>query len=202
MTLSEDALARSRRTIDSYEGYARRYDELVGPVPSAEGQMDLHRLMAAVGPEPLILEVGSGPGRDADWLESLGARVRRTDATRAFLDMQAERGKRAELLNLLTDELGGPYDGVVALCVLIHIDRAHIDGVLGRVAGALRPGGAFLVSMREGSGESTSEYHTIYWDRDAFVDRMQRAGLRVSWERRNVDNDGDLWLTFLAVRSG
>ena len=202
MTRSEDALAKSRRTIDSYEGYAREYDDIVGPTPSADGEMALRRLMAAVRPEPELLEVGSGPGRDADWLESLGARVRRTDATRAFLDLQAERGKRGELLNLLTDELGGPYDGIVALCVLIHIDRAQVDRVLGRIARALRPGGAFLVSMREGSGETTGDYHTIYWDRDAFAVRLERAGMRVTWEHRNAGSDGDMWLTFLAVRSG
>ena len=202
MTLSEDAFARSRRTIESYEGYAREYDEIVGAAPSPEVEKSLRQLMAAVGPQGQILEVGSGPGRDADYLESLGARVRRTDATRAFLDLQAERGKRAELLNLLTDELGGPYDGVAALCVLIHIDRAQIDRVLGRIAGALRPGGAFLVSMREGSGETTGDYHTIYWDRDAFVARLERAGLGVTWENRNAGSDGDMWLTFLAVRSG
>jgi len=200
MSHLEDALARNRRTIESYEGYARRYDALVGPMPSPEVEVALRRLMQAVRSGGTILEVGSGPGRDADFLESLGARVRRSDATRAFLDLQAERGKRCDYLNLLTDEISGQYDGVAALCVLIHVDRAHVDGVLGKIAGALRPGGAFLVSMREGSGETTGDYHTIYWQRDAFADRLERAGLRVTWEHRSVDGDGESWLTFLAVR--
>ena len=200
MTDPQDSLAANRRTIDSYEGYAREYDEIVGDAPSPDVELGLRQFMSAVGPNATILEVGSGPGRDADFLESLGARVRRTDATQAFLDIQAARGKQAEYLNLLTDELGGPYDGVAALCVLIHIDRAHIDRVLAKVAGALRPGGAFVVSMREGSGETTGAYHTILWQRDAFAATLERAGLRVTWEHRNTGRDTDIWLTFLAVR--
>ena len=199
MTDPHDALAANRRTLDSYEGYAREYDEIVGDAPSPDVEMGLRRLIGAVGPDARILEVGSGPGRDADFLESLGARVRRTDATQAFLDIQAERGRQVEHLNLLTDELGGPYDGVMALCVLIHIDRGEVDRVLDKVAGALRPGGAFLVSVREGTGETKGDYHTILWDRDAFVAHLDRAGLRVTWEHRNAGRDTDIWLTFLAV---
>jgi SAM-dependent methyltransferase len=94
-----------------------------------------------------VLEIGSGSGRDADFIESLGGKVRRTDVTQAFLDLQAERGKHGERLNVLTDALGGPYDAVLAICVLIHIERADTDRVLRKVRKALRPGGAFLSAM-------------------------------------------------------
>jgi SAM-dependent methyltransferase len=199
MKISEQALTSSRRTIASYESYAREYDALVSPTPAPDDEIALRRLATLVGPGGRILEVGSGPGRDADFLETLGVQVRRTDATRAFLALQAERGKRGELLDLLTDDLGGPYDGVLAMCVLIHIDRSHLDLVLGKIATALRPAGAFLVSVREGTGESTGDYHTTYWRREDFVARLDRAGLRVVWQNRHLDSDEDPWLTFLAV---
>jgi 2-polyprenyl-3-methyl-5-hydroxy-6-metoxy-1,4-benzoquinol methylase len=199
MTISEHDLANSRRTIGSYERYARDYDALVSPTPPPDVEVALQRLAKLAGPGGRILEVGSGPGRDADFLESLGLQVRRTDATRAFLALQAERGKRGELLNLLTDDLSGPYDGVLAMCVLIHIERAHIDLVLGKIAGALRPAGALLTSVREGAGETTGDYHTTYWRREDFVARLEHAGLRVVWHDRHLDSDEDPWLTFLAV---
>ena len=199
MTISEHALTISRRTIGSYESYARDYDALVSPTPPPDVESALRRLATLAGPGGRILEVGSGPGRDADFLETLGVQVRRTDATRAFLALQAERGKRGELLNLLTDDLGGPYDAVLAMCVLIHIDRSHIDLVLGKIATALRPAGSFLMSLREGTGETTGDYHTTYWRRKDFVARLERAGLRVVWHDRHLDSDEDPWLTFLAV---
>jgi 2-polyprenyl-3-methyl-5-hydroxy-6-metoxy-1,4-benzoquinol methylase len=129
-------------------------------------------------------------------------KVRRTDATRAFLALQAARGKRGTLLNVLTDRLGGPYDGILAMCVLIHIDRPHTDLVLRKIARALRRDGAFLVSMRDGRGETRGDYHTTYWSRRAFAARLEAHGLRIQWDARSIDSDGDPWLTFLASRGG
>jgi 2-polyprenyl-3-methyl-5-hydroxy-6-metoxy-1,4-benzoquinol methylase len=189
----------SRRTIASYEGSANDYAKLVDPVPPPHTEAALSRLLDAVGPGGSVLEVGSGTGRDADFIESHGARVRRTDATQAFLDLQAARGKQGELLDLLTDDLGGPYDAVLALAVLIHIPRQETRQVLDRIAAALRPGGAFLVSVREGEGETTDDYHTVYWNRGHFAERLLASGLEVVWEAANVGRGGHHWLTFLAL---
>lgn len=198
--VSKDARASSRRTVASYERYAPTYATLVSKVPSKADAAALRRLADAVPSGARLLEIGSGPGYDADFLESLGLRVRRTDATRAFLALQARRGKRGAVLNVLTDRLGGPYDGILALCVLIHVDREHTDLVLRKIARALRRGGAFLVSVRRGRGETTGDYHTIYWQRPAFAARLDAAGLAIAWHAASIDSDGDPWLTFLAVK--
>jgi SAM-dependent methyltransferase len=144
--------------------------------------------------------VGSGTGRDADFVESLGGTVRRTDATQTFLDLQAERGKHAERLNLLTDALGGPYDAILAICVLIHIERTDTDRVLRKIRRALRPGGAFLAAVWEGSGQTGGRYHMTYWSRTAFAARLTAAGLTVEWDSRRVARGGDMLLTYLARR--
>lgn len=200
MSLSNETLAQSRRTIASYEDYADYYDAAVAKVPNPADQAILRRLAGMVGDGATILEVGSGPGRDADFLETLGVTVRRTDATRRFLELQAARGKRGERLDVITDALGGPYDATVAFCVLIHVPRDQIDPVLAKIAASLRPGGAFLVSLRDGDGETGGNYHTVYWRRDAFVARLQRAGLTLQWDAFSIDSDGDAWNTFLAVK--
>ena len=157
-------------------------------------------MMTHVAAGGLVLEVGSGTGRDADFIESLGGKVRRTDATQAFLDLQAERGKRGERLNLLTDKLGGPYDAIVAICVLIHIERADTDRVLRKIRRALRPGGAFLAAVWEGTGRTHRRYLMTYWSRTAFATRLTAAGLTVEWDSRTVARGGDTLLTFLARR--
>jgi 2-polyprenyl-3-methyl-5-hydroxy-6-metoxy-1,4-benzoquinol methylase len=189
------------RTIESYEAFAATYNTLVGPLPPAGTEEPLRRLVAVAGPGATILEVGSGPGRDADFIETLGVRVRRTDATRAFLDLQSQRGKRGDRLNVITDELGGPYDGVLAMCVLIHVGFDQTDAVLGKIADSLRPGGGFLVSVREGDGETHGDYHTVYWRDADFTARLAAAGLRVVWHSHHIDSDGDAWLTYLARTS-
>lgn len=188
----------SRRTIRSYESFAPEYNTLISPLPPPETEAALRRLVDLARPGGTVLEIGSGPGRDADFLESLGVTVRRTDATQAFLDLQAQRGKHGELLDVRTDELGGPYDAVLAMCVLHHIERDLTDSVLGKIAGALRPDGGFLVSVREGTGETTGDYHRSLWSRAEFADRLAAAGLQVTWDTHDRDSDGDPWSTFLA----
>jgi 2-polyprenyl-3-methyl-5-hydroxy-6-metoxy-1,4-benzoquinol methylase len=199
--ISAKTLSNTRRTVQSYQGFARHYDTLCSEFPPPEVEDALRRLVNCLPGGGTVLEIGSGPGREADFIETLGVAVRRTDATQAFLNLQAERGKSGELLNVVTDMLGGPYDAVLALCVLIHVDREQIEPVLRKISRSLKPGGAFLVSMRVGEGETNGDYHTVYWTRDGFAAKLVAAGLTIQWDSPSVDCDNDEWITFLAIRS-
>ena len=177
--LTASALANTQRTVRSYEGFARQYDMLVNARRPPHIEDALRRLVQCLPFSGSVLEIGSGTGRDADFIESLGAVVRRTDATQAFLDLMAERGKKADLLNVMTDELdGGPYDGVLAMGVLIHVDREQVGPVLRKIHAVLKPGGAFLVAMRKGEGETSGEYHTVQWTGERFAPLLQTKLLR------------------------
>lgn len=200
MTTPANLPESSLRTIASYEAYALTYARSVAQVPGPEDERALRLFSAAVGSHGTVLEIGSGPGWDADFVESLGPRVRRTDATRSFLEFMRQRGRSATRLNVLTDSLGGPYEGIMALCVLIHIAREQTADVLEKIFDALLPGGAFLVSVREGSGESHGDYLMTYWSRTGFGSRLTQAGFAVQWNQSHVAVDGERWATFLARR--
>lgn len=155
--------------------------------PSGTGELDgdgLRRLLDAVPAGGTVLEVGSGPGRDADFLEAHGVEVRRADVA--------------------DDDLGGPYDAVLALAVLQHLDRALMPDLLGRVAGALKPGGAFLMSVREGDGEqcevgdSVNPSSTVLWREPDLCDALEDAGFRLDWRAWGEDSEESRSLTFLA----
>jgi hypothetical protein len=92
------------RTVAAYENYARRYAAAVSP-PSGSGVEALRSLADKLPSGGQILEIGSGPGWDADFLEELGVRVRRTDVTAAFRNLQAERGRQVDALDVLTDKI-------------------------------------------------------------------------------------------------
>jgi 2-polyprenyl-3-methyl-5-hydroxy-6-metoxy-1,4-benzoquinol methylase len=198
---STAVLAHMHQTVQSYEAFAREYDKLVDAHRPPHIQKALRRLVDALPPGGRVLEIGSGTGRDADVIESMGLVVRRTDAAQAFIDLMAERGKHAELLNVVTDELGGPYDGVLAMGVLIHVDRDQTDEVLRKIHAAMKPGGAFLAAMRKGEGETTAEYHTVCWTRERFNQRLAAAGLSLVWDADSVGRDGNDWVTYLARRA-
>jgi SAM-dependent methyltransferase len=200
--LSEhDAVELNRMTVAAYEGYARNYALLIGPEPGAERALSLRRLdrLAPAGP---VLEVGSGTGRDADYLEDVfGRAVRRTDATEAFRQIQAERGKSVDLLNVLTDSLGGQYAAVVALCVLIHVAHEALPAVLRRIHDALLRSGVMLLSMREGEGaEESGPWYTALWRESDLVPELLDAGFRIETRSWHVDSSGERWLTYLLIR--
>ncbi len=151
-----------------------------------------------------MLEIGSGPGWDADQLEDAGLTVHRTDITQGFIDFQRNRGKDVDRLDAINDELGGPYDAVVCLHVLQHMEPAELDTVLSKVAAALRPGGRFLVSIPvgEGSGWETGEsgkpYYRALRTEPEFVAVLAAAGLHQEWIERSEHEDG--WICLLTVR--
>lgn len=200
-----------RRTIESYERIAREYAE--GTAKSADGSgyagQGVRRLVAAMPSGGTVLEVGSGAGWDADYVESLGARVRRTDVTQAFIDFQAERGKRVDRLDLATDELGGPYDAVMAMAVLQHLDRGLLPELLRKFAAALVPQGLFLTAVPLGSGEhweegeSGNSYFTVLRTETEFTGHLEDAGFGITWRFSTDDDDSARarWLMLLARKA-
>lgn len=199
-------LASNTSTLIGYEGCADDYAETTAPKPGVDDQPALVELLRAVEPGSRLLEIGSGPGWDADWLEERGLAVRRTDGAESFVHFQASRGRRAERLDVIRDPLGGPYDGVVALYVLQHVEREILPSVFARIAQAIRDGGAFLLGLREGEGESVeigskgNEYYVALWPRSEIVAVLAGLGLDLLWSH-SFDGREGRWLITLFRKS-
>ncbi len=140
---------------------------------------------SAVAGEPSVLELGSGPGLDADFFESRGLSVLRTDATPAFLDRLRAQGHRAELLDVLLEELGGPYDLVFANAVLLHLPPEQLAAVLSKIRRAVPLDGIFAFTVKEGDGEAWSTdklelpRYFAYWREPALRVMLAETGWNV-----------------------
>ena len=189
------------RTVESYEQIADEYArETVGARVLSAG---LTALIDAV-PAGHVLEIGSGPGWDADVLEEAGLTVRRTDIAQAFIDLQRARGKQVDRLDAINDDLGGPYDGVVTLHVLQHVEPGDLSAVLAKIAAALLPSGRFLVSIPLGEGagweigEAGNPYYRSLRTEARFVAALRDVGLEPEWSKRSVEHEETGWLCVLA----
>ena len=159
-----------------------------------------------------VLELGAGHGRDALWLGGQGFDVTATDFSPTGLEqldaVAAERGLSGSVRTLLHDAReplpfdDASVDGVTAhmlLCMALSPDR--IRALVGEVARVLRPGGAFVYSVRHTGdahyGQGVSHGDDIYehggfavhfFDR-ALVDELARG-----WELSEVHpfEEGDL----------
>jgi SAM-dependent methyltransferase len=190
------------RTVAAYENYARRYAANVSRQPSDSGASALRHLADMLPTGCHVLDVGSGPGWDADFLEGFGVRVHRTDVTRSFRDFQAERGQQVDALDVLTDKIAETYDGILMLCVLQHFERTELDGVLHKLANALRDDGAMLLSHPVGEDEfwehvASGDYRVVRWSSAALDERLRRAGFVVTWDNSEDGNEGP-WRSVLA----
>jgi SAM-dependent methyltransferase len=190
-----------RRTVESYEQIADDYARETAQGTGMSGALD--RLAASI-PSGHVLEIGSGPGWDADALEDAGLRVRRTEITQAFIDFQRARGKEVDRLDVVGDDFGGPYDAVAAIAVLQHVPPDDLPEVLAKVTAALRPGGRFLVAVPLGRGvdwevgESGHRYYRSLWPEAAFIAALTKAGLEPEWTDRSSDEEDSGWLKVLA----
>lgn len=104
-----------------------------------------------------------------------------------------------------SDDLGGPYDGVLADAVLLHLPREQFEAVLRRCRTAVGPGGILGVTLKEGHGsEWTAEkiglprYFT-YWQEGPLRDALANTGWTVlSLDR--VPGRTASWLQVVARR--
>src|SRR5215212_4523207 len=189
------------RTVAAYENYARRYAEVVSPQPSESAAATLRRFADMLPAGGRVLDIGSGPGWDADFLEGLDVRVHRTDVTAEFRNFQAERGLQVDALDVLTDEIAETYDGILMLCVLQHFERTDVDAVLIKLVNALKDGGALLLSHPVGEDEfwegSSGDYRVVRWSGAMLDDRFQRSGLTVLWDKCEEPGDQGVWRSVL-----
>jgi len=192
------------RTLAAYQAAAEVYERAEAAVnpPALTAFLDAFSDRLPAG--TTVLEFGSATGRDAALLERRGLRVHRTDATMAFVDRLRARGLNAEPLNVLSDDLGGPWSAMYAGAVFLHFSEAELVQVLARTAAAAQPGGMLAFTLKEGDGSrwTTAKLdqprHFTYWRKPEL-----RALIEASpWEIIEVERGAghtESWLHCLCV---
>lgn len=204
--------ASARATVAAYDVSAGPYRDGTLVMPDSVRAV-LARFVSAVPEGARILEIGSGPGRDAQALEASGLNVRRTDITNGFVRMMLDEGYDADLIDPLVDDLTDPksphepYDGVWASACLLHVARADLPSVLTRLAAATREGGALHLSLKEGDGEEWSTHGNVtgprrfvYWRAEPLRTALEEAGWSVLESGCGDGLRGDRWIDVLARR--
>ena len=142
--LHDVSVLASRVTVASYEAYADDYAAGTAPCPTPSPPTS--RVSSPGSPRvSRVLEIGSGPGRDALALEHRDERAAhrhhagvRPAAELGRLDRRVVDPLRDDLTDPLRD--GTPYDAVWANASLLHVRRDSLPVVLRRLAAVTRPG--------------------------------------------------------------
>ena len=195
---AEDA---SRETLQTYERHAAQYAERTSWARSPL----VDDLVALTNPGHRILELGTGPGRDAKDLEEAGLVVDRTDGAASFVGILIADGHRARVLDFYADDFGGPYDAVFANAVLLHVHRERLQGVLAVARRATTRGGVLVASFKKGPSEGWSTQKLdgrrffTYWLEDELAAVIRNSGWSdISVTETTSRTSPERWITTIA----
>lgn len=153
-----------------------------------------------------ILEIGSAFGRDAAYLQGKGLTVECTDATKAFVDLLNQKGFDARELNAITDDLGGPYDLILANAVLLHFTREETAQVIRKAYGALNKGGTLAFTVKQGEGEEWTDQklgaprYFCYWTADQLAPVLEDAGFSDTKVIGDAETNTFTWVQVIATK--
>jgi SAM-dependent methyltransferase len=175
--------AVDRTTLSFYgkeaEAYATRERE-------ASTQLDL--FLAALPSGASILELGCGGGHDSEVMIGRGFDVVPTDGTPELaLEAQKRLGREVQVVLFQDLDAQEAFDGVWANACLLHVPRAELSGILGRIQTALRSGGLFYASFKSGEGEGRdaleryNNYPSLAWLRETYA--------ALSWQQMDISED-------------
>ena len=114
-------------TLDSYEKGYTLYAQNTPTELSENIKQWVDETLSFLAPNAAILEIGSGFGRDAAYIETKGFQVQRTDAVLGFVDSLQAQGHPAFSFNLLTDPFPQSYDLIFANAVFLHFNPQELE---------------------------------------------------------------------------
>lgn len=173
-----------------YETFAQEYAFSISDSVTGGVQEWLHALIAGVSRDVPMFEIGSGTGRDASYLESLGFTVQRSEIADAFIRRFEEQGIGALKFDVLNDDFPGPQHVVFANSVFCHMTNGQLRKALASVYGALVPGGRLGFNTKSAAVRQNamvqSEHlpgsrYFSYWPASELRAETEEVGFEVLW---------------------
>lgn len=160
----------------------------------------LHKLL----PSGKVLEIGSGTGKDASNLITLGYDYVGTDASKGLLKIAQERNPNADFKNLRVQDLKdnfneNEFDGFWTAATLLHIPKDEIEDSLQNIHTVVKNGGIGFISIKQGEGELEDETGRLfsYHTQDGFADLLIKNGFEVIEKDIQPMSESTIWLIYI-----
>ena len=123
---------------------------------------DIEETLAILNkPEPNILEIGCGNGRDAEEILKHTNNYLGIDVSEKLIDLAKKKVSkgRFEIADIETYPIPNNLDVIFAFASLIHVPKESLQKILNLAFKSLNSGGVFFMSMKHADGyvESTKE---------------------------------------------
>lgn len=197
----QEASESQRVTLKTYEKNFDKYLKDTPQVLVGEFKEYMDFVLTKLNSDDSILELGSGTGRDADYIESKGFHVFRTELANSFIEYQKSRGKEVARFNAIDGDLGIEFDMVLALAVFLHFTETEFLQAIQNTRRHLTAGGLLILRMKTGEGEEYS-YHKMggmryfkYWNVDRLASALTQNDFTIEDVRQTQDGK---WIHVIA----
>jgi SAM-dependent methyltransferase len=144
-------LKSSLGTVDYYDSHAQEYFKTTVNLDLRELY---ERFLKELSPGANILDAGCGSGRDTKAFLNRGYRVTSIEASPELARLATVFTAHSCGILLFQDmDFREEFDGIWACASLLHVPKHETKDVLFRFIQALKPGGIFYVSLKEGDAE-------------------------------------------------
>lgn len=187
--------------------YNQNADAFIEGTRKADMSEQYRHFLKHPSPGCKLLDLGCGSGRDSAYFSSLGFDVTAADGSEELCKRVRET-YGIHTLCIKFEELSfvSEFDAVWACASLLHVKKADMPKVMGKVSAALKPGGVLYASFKYGSEEriSNGRFFNDYTpnDLDTLLTPENRLSLLEYWITEDVrpDRSGERWLNFIAKK--
>jgi ubiquinone/menaquinone biosynthesis C-methylase UbiE len=173
-------------TIQTYESYAKEYEEKWGNYTGLENLAD--KFISYLKGYKL-LDIGCGPGRDSKYLSDKGFEVVGVDLTNNFLKIAINKVPSANFYKMDMRKLGfknESFDGVWCNGAFLHIPKKQNKSTLKEFCRVLKNKGIMYLSVKKGIGEKivTKDYWNgrklfIYYSINEISNLLENNGFEI-----------------------
>jgi len=167
-------------TLRVYDAKAADYAEMIDS--DNKENPYLERFIAKVRTRGRVLDLGCGPGLAANRMATEGLQVDAMDGSAEMVVMAAQHDG-VTAWQATFDQITGTniYDGIWANFCLLHASKEAMPGHLAALVTALKPGGAFHIGMKLGSGSQRDAIGRFYsyYSEPELIALLGAAGLTV-----------------------
>ena len=191
--------------IESYEKHAHQRESSTTDEFKERERSEFLKLLKAERRKTL-LEIGCGPGRDAQFFQSQGLQVLAVDNAPTMVRLTAEKGIAAQVLDCYNlDQIGETFDAVYTLNCLLHIPKKDIDHIFSLIATRLNGNGLMYLGLWGGENfEGILEQDTYepkrffsFWRPEKLLEVVQQS-FRLEYYRRLNPRDGVTFNSIIA----
>lgn len=157
-----------QRTIDTYDNSAELVSEYFSRVGSRASDIEKALELAGSGEDARVIEIGCGDGRDAEEIVKRVTSYVGFDPSVGLLEIARKRLPNDTFIksDAMSFDYPNDIDVVYAFASLLHSPKEEVQAILAKVYDSLRPGGVFMISLKE-----REQYETEVVN-DAFGERL------------------------------